>query len=62
LFDAFLPRLRLAMIDMLKIRPVPGEADHVAHQELADAIAARDPIAAAAASRSHLSSLKESYA
>ncbi|WP_445170230.1 FadR/GntR family transcriptional regulator [Mycolicibacterium sp. Dal123E01] len=62
LFDAFLPRLRLAMIDMLKIRPVPGQADHVAHQELADAIAARDPIGAAAASRSHLSSLKESYA
>ncbi|WP_199189902.1 FCD domain-containing protein [Mycobacterium sp. ENV421] len=62
LFDAFLPRLRLAMIDMLKIRPVPGQADHVAHRELADAIAARDPIAAATASRSHLSALKESYA
>ncbi|WP_431240106.1 FadR/GntR family transcriptional regulator [Mycolicibacterium aichiense] len=62
LFDAFLPRLRLAMIDMLKIRSVPGEADQIAHQELADAIAARDPIAAAAASRSHLSALKESYA
>ncbi|MGY4709022.1 FadR/GntR family transcriptional regulator [Mycolicibacterium sp. CBM1] len=63
LFDAFLPRLRLAMIDMLKIHPVPSEeADHAAHRELADAIAARDPAAAAAASRSHLSSLKESFA
>lgn len=62
LFDAFLPRLRLAMIDMLKIHPVPSEeADHAAHRELADAIAARDPAAAAAASRSHLSSLKESF-
>ncbi|MCV7344054.1 FadR/GntR family transcriptional regulator [Mycolicibacterium rhodesiae] len=61
LFDAFLPRLRLAMIDMLKIRPVPDTADHDAHRELTDAIADRDPVAAAAASRSHLSWLKESY-
>jgi DNA-binding FadR family transcriptional regulator len=61
LFDAFLPRLRLAMIDMLKIRPVPDEADHAAHLVLADAIADRDPVAAAAASRSHLGWLKESY-
>jgi DNA-binding FadR family transcriptional regulator len=61
LIDVLLPRLRLAMIDMLKIRPVPDEADHAAHSELADAIADRDPVAAAAASRSHLSSLKEAY-
>ncbi|TGD90528.1 FadR family transcriptional regulator [Mycolicibacterium sp. CH28] len=62
LFDAFLPRLRLAMIDMLKISPVPSEeADHAAHQQLADAIAARDAAAAAAASRSHLTTLKESF-
>lgn len=61
LFDAFLPRVRLAMIDMLKIHPVPDEADHAAHQELADSIADRDPVAAAAASRSHLTSVKESY-
>ncbi len=63
LFDAFLPRLRLAMIDMLKIRPIASEpCDHDLHQQLADAIVARDPEAAAAASRTHLSSLKESFA
>ncbi|MCV7284245.1 FadR family transcriptional regulator [Mycolicibacterium wolinskyi] len=63
LFDAFLPRLRLAMIDMLKIKPIASEpCDHALHQQLADAIVARDPEAAAAASRTHLSSLKESFA
>ncbi|MGB8405725.1 MAG: FCD domain-containing protein [Mycobacterium sp.] len=62
LFDAFLPRLRLAMIDMLKTKPVASEsADHAAHRDLAEAIAARDPAAAAAASRTHLSALKESF-
>ncbi|MUL45256.1 FadR family transcriptional regulator [Mycobacterium sp. CBMA293] len=62
LFDAFLPRLRLAMIDMLKIRPITSEpCDHDLHQQLADAIIARDPAAAAAASRTHLSTLKESF-
>jgi DNA-binding FadR family transcriptional regulator len=62
LFDAFLPRLRLAMIDMLKARPLTSEsADHAAHQNLAEAIAARNPVAAAAASRTHLSALKESF-
>lgn len=60
LFDAFLPRLRLAMIDMLKIRPVPSEAaDHAAHEALAEAIARRDPAAAAVSSRTHLTALKE---
>lgn len=62
LFDAFLPRLRLAMIDMLKIRPIASEpCDHALHQQLADAITARDPAAAAASSRTHLSALKESF-
>lgn len=62
LFDAFLPRLRLAMIDMLKIRPIASEPhDHALHQQLADAIIARDPAAAAASSRTHLSALKESF-
>lgn len=62
LFDAFLPRLRLAMIDMLKIAPVASEsADHAAHRELVDAIADRNPAAAAASSRTHLSTLKESF-
>ncbi|WP_280232966.1 FadR/GntR family transcriptional regulator [Nocardia cyriacigeorgica] len=62
LFDAFLPRLRLAMIDMLEIRPVPSEqADHLAHEQLADAIASRNPTAAAEFSRSHLTALKEAF-
>ncbi|MDV3129253.1 FCD domain-containing protein [Mycobacterium sp. 21AC1] len=62
LFDAFLPRLRLAMIDMLKIRPIASEpCDHALHQQLAEAIIARDPAAAAASSRTHLSALKESF-
>ncbi|MBF6078273.1 FadR family transcriptional regulator [Nocardia beijingensis] len=63
LFDSFLPRLRLAMIDMLKIRPVPSEsADHAAHQRLVDAIAARNPTAATEYSRAHLTTLKEAFA
>ncbi|MCV7357823.1 FadR/GntR family transcriptional regulator [Mycolicibacterium fluoranthenivorans] len=62
LFDAFLPRLRTAMIDMLKIAPVSSEAaDHACHQELAEAIATRSPEAAAAASRTHLTALMESF-
>ncbi|BDT86962.1 FadR family transcriptional regulator [Nocardia cyriacigeorgica] len=62
LFDAFLPRLRLAMIDMLEIRPVPSErADHAAHEQLADAIAARNSTAAAEFSRTHLTALKEAF-
>jgi DNA-binding FadR family transcriptional regulator len=50
------------MIDMMKIRPVPSDEDHAAHRELVDAIADRRPTIAAAASRSHLSWLKESFA
>jgi len=61
LFDTFLPRLRLAMIDMLKAKPVPAESDHAAHQDLAEAITSRRPSAAATASRTHLSALKESF-
>jgi DNA-binding FadR family transcriptional regulator len=62
LFDAFLPRLRLAMIDMLKIAPVQSEtADHDAHRDLAEAIAGRDHAAAAVASRTHLAALKEAF-
>jgi DNA-binding FadR family transcriptional regulator len=64
LFDAFLPRLRTAMIDMLKIAPAGSfseAADHTCHQDLAEAIAARSPEAAAAASRTHLTALMESF-
>ncbi|WP_280267859.1 FadR/GntR family transcriptional regulator [Nocardia wallacei] len=59
MFDAFVPRLRHAMIDMLRLRPLPDEhADHLAHEVLLDAIRARSPEAAASASRVHLTSLK----
>jgi DNA-binding FadR family transcriptional regulator len=62
LFDTFLPRLRLAMIDMLKIHPVPSEsADHDAHVRLTDAIAHRNSTAAAEFSRCHLNTLKEAF-
>lgn len=62
LFDAFLPRLRTAMIDMLKIAPVVSEeADHACHQDLAQAVANRSPAAATAASRTHLTALMESF-
>ena len=62
LFDSFLPRLRLAMIDMLELRPVRSEeADHCAHEQLAQAIADRTPTAAAEFSRTHLSALKEAF-
>ncbi|MFI7667222.1 FadR/GntR family transcriptional regulator [Nocardia sp. NPDC049526] len=62
LFDSFLPRLRVAMIDMLRIRPVPSEpADHDAHIRLTDAIAHRNSSAAAEFSRRHLTALKDAF-
>ncbi|WP_433520884.1 FadR/GntR family transcriptional regulator [Nocardia pseudovaccinii] len=62
LFDSFLPRLRVAMIDMLEIRPVPSEpADHDAHIRLTDAIAHRNPSAAAEFSRMQLTALKDAF-
>lgn len=62
LFDTFLPRLRAAMIDMLELRPLHSStADHAAHEELAAAIAARDPAAAARHSRTHLLAIKEAF-
>lgn len=60
LFDSFTPRLREAMIDMLRIRKEFGsDADHAAHTELADAIADREETAAAERSRTHLLTLRE---
>ncbi|AYF76198.1 FadR family transcriptional regulator [Nocardia yunnanensis] len=62
LFNAFVPRSRHAMIDMLRIRPMRGPAaDHDAHEDLYHAIRARDPEAAATASRIHLTSLKAAF-
>ncbi|WP_027345444.1 FadR/GntR family transcriptional regulator [Hamadaea tsunoensis] len=63
LFDTFVPRIRTAMVAMLRARPLASPAaDHDAHIALADAIAARDARAAAADSRTHLTSLKEALA
>ncbi|QLY33883.1 FadR/GntR family transcriptional regulator [Nocardia huaxiensis] len=62
MFNAFVPRSRHAMIDMLRIHPVPdARADHDAHETLYDAIRARDPEAAATASRVHLTALKTAF-
>lgn len=59
LFDGFTPRLRGAMIDMLRLRAAFGsDEDHAAHQELVEAVAGRDAAAASALSRAHLQSLK----
>lgn len=63
LFDTFAPRLREAMIDMLRLRNgFGGDEDHRAHAELAEAIAGNDAAEAAARSRAHLRSLQEALA
>lgn len=59
MFDAVTPRVRAAMIDMLRLQKTfGGDPDHQAHVELTDAIAGRDAVAAAARSRAHLDELK----
>ncbi|MQY31963.1 FadR/GntR family transcriptional regulator [Nocardia aurantia] len=63
MFDAFVPRLHHAMLDMLRIRPLADpEADHDAHERLFEAIRARAADAAATASRVHLTALKAAFA
>lgn len=63
LFDGFVPRVRRAMVDMLRIRPVPDpNVDQDAHAVVVDAIADRMPEAAARASRAHLDALKAGFA
>lgn len=58
LFDAFVPRLRRAMIDMLRIhRHADDDADRDAHADLAEAIADRDGARARELSRAHLRGL-----
>ncbi len=60
LFDGFVPRVRRSMIELLRLRPsFDRVADHRPHVELVAAIADRDGTAAAALSRTHLTSLKE---
>lgn len=68
LFDGFTPRIRPAMIEMLRLRGTfgsndfSGSRDHGHHVELAQAIADRDASGAAALSRAHLRSLGEAIA
>lgn len=59
LFDALTPRLRQAMIEMLRIRTDHGgAADHARHERLAQTVIDREPALAAAESRDHLGALK----
>lgn len=63
LFDGFTPRLRQAMIDMLRIRRGHAtDADHEAHADLVQAIADRDAEGAARQSRAHLQAIKTAFA
>lgn len=61
MFDAFVPRVRRSMVEMLRARPAVGAeedgADHDAHEELLSAIRAGDAREASAASRTHLAAL-----
>ncbi|MBY4225618.1 FadR family transcriptional regulator [Rhodococcus fascians] len=63
LFDSMAPRLRTAMIDMLKIKGAFGEdADHDAHTHVVEAIAARDEHRAHTLTRTHLLELSTTIA
>ncbi|WP_448321219.1 FadR/GntR family transcriptional regulator [Streptomyces sp. CO7] len=58
LFDDFTPRLRQAMVDMLRIRRRFGsDEDQAAHAAVFEAVLARDADAARSLSRDHLRSL-----
>ncbi|MGW8811707.1 FadR/GntR family transcriptional regulator [Gordonia terrae] len=60
LFDGFETRSRRAMAGMLRLRGHHGDdADQDAHERIFEAIASRDPDAAAALTRAHLTMLKE---
>lgn len=59
LFDALTPRLRQAMVEMLRIRTDHGgPEDHARHERLAQTVIDREPALAAAESREHLGALK----
>jgi DNA-binding FadR family transcriptional regulator len=62
LFDGFTPRVRRAMVEMLRMRPLPVASDQHAHAELVEAVADRDGERAATLSRAHLASLVERLA
>jgi DNA-binding FadR family transcriptional regulator len=59
LFDSFAPRIRRAMIDMLKLDDQHRHRhDQAAHAAIAEAIRLQDPDLAAARSRAHLSAVR----
>lgn len=59
IFDAFVPRLRGSMVDMLRMTTdFDVELDHERHQLVADRIADSDPEGAARVSRDHLEVLR----
>ncbi|MFK4729132.1 FCD domain-containing protein [Agromyces mediolanus] len=63
LFDGFTPRMRQAMVEMLRLRGEFGDAaDHGAHERLAERVAARDGAGAALESRTHLGAMKAALA
>ncbi|EGD53720.1 FadR/GntR family transcriptional regulator [Gordonia neofelifaecis] len=63
IFDSMTPRVRAAMVEMLRIRrDFGGDADHRAHADIVDAVAEKDGAAAAASARTHLDGLKEALA
>ncbi|VXB08131.1 FadR/GntR family transcriptional regulator [Aeromicrobium sp. 9AM] len=62
LFDGFVPRIRRAMIELLRMRPHSRHAngdDQGAHAALVAAIVDHDPATAADKSRSHLAEMKD---
>lgn len=67
IFDGFVPRVRQAMVDMLRLDPSwspcdHDAADHDVHAQIINAIERGDPDAAGRLSRSHLTSLREALA
>ena len=59
LFDSFVPRVRRAMTDMLKLdTTAQHRGDQAEHAAIADAIRAKDSELAAAVSRSHLAGVR----
>lgn len=61
LFDSFVPRVRQAMLTLMRTQENPSlEEDHAAHATIIDAIAQRRDGDAAYASRTHLQAVKAS--
>jgi DNA-binding FadR family transcriptional regulator len=62
LFDSFVPRIRSAMVDMLRLKPMAdAHGDHLVHAGLVDALLKRDARLASELSRSHLSGMRGAF-